>query len=631
MSVQCPCCKGTGTLVADAGLSEAALLRTELARVWGIAGRLEAFITSHMEASAEAITGLVGELDGARGRIDAQNGQISSLETRLAIHNSWNSRTSDNPEHYQAIKRHREEAQGYEGGEKAQPEKAPPDEQPAETRRQFRRRAGAGGATPRKAGGQQGHKGRARSDKPEGTIHLAVGLCGFCGAVPQTVRIIRTRMYDLNRREERVTCMMCVIRVGRCHICGVEQRPDDGVLIRGTSFGPVLRGHIQTYHGAHVAEEDMQAILSDLENADFAVGTISNCVSAMADHLDAPPLCVPIEEPVMMRDARSLECRSPVRPPPADDSEFGRQDAALTCHSNLWTSFVAQPIMVRIVERASMDPWAATDETTNHIGSGDAYTLVSETVHTTILRTVRNKDAPTLYRVHGWMKNRPAMRDGATGYEWHKGDLTRCMVHIVRKSEDFAMVNGVGSSEYTRHTMMQDLYHDAKETGMEVERRAGGPVRCASQLGIIRRVPGLAGFVQSNKARLTDRLDMIVESFPHDGLTTTLCNARDDSYNALEVPGMTFHNNGVEGTIRDCVVPDRRRGRFLNERAAYNHSIIRSFAATCRKNGISPYRATLMMAEDTRWSIFSSGIPPPIFGRGASGCGKPPSARPGPP
>ena len=182
----------------------------------------------------------------------------------------------------------------------------------------------------------------------------------------------------------------------------------------------------------------------------------------------------------MMRDARSPECRSPVRPPPADDSEFGVQDAALTQYSNLWTSFVAQPIMVQVVERASMDPWAATDETANHIGAEDAYTLVSETVHTTMLRTVLSKDAPTLRRVHGWMKTKPGLRDGVTGYEWHKGKLTRCMVHILRKSEDFAMVNGVASSEYTRHTMMQYLYYDAKETGMEIERRAGGPIRCAA-------------------------------------------------------------------------------------------------------------------------------------------------------
>ena len=472
MNVHCPCCNGTGMIEAVGGQSQTALLRAELARVWGIAGRLEGLIISNMEASAGAIAGLVGELDGARGRIDAQNEQISSLETRLAIHNGWNSRTSDNPEHYRAIKRHREEAQEYEGGEKA-----PPDGQPAETRRQFRRRAGAGGATPRKAGGQRGHKGRARDDRPEGTIRLTVGLCGFCGTVPRIVRTIRTRMYDLDRREGRTTCTMCVVRVCRCHICGIEQWPDTDVLIRGTSFGPTLRGHIQTYHDAHVAEEDMQTILSDLENADFAVGTISNCVSAMADHLNAPPLCVPIEEPIMMRDARSLECRSPVRPPPADDSEFGVQESALVRHSNLWTSFAAQPIRVQMVERASMDPWAATDETTNHIGSGDAYTLVSETLHTTMLRTVRNKDASTLHRVHGWMRTRPGMRDGTTGFEWHRGPLTRCIVHILRKSEDFAMANGVGSAEHTRHTMLQGLYHDAKEAGMEVERRAGGPVQ----------------------------------------------------------------------------------------------------------------------------------------------------------
>ena len=247
MKVRCPCCRGTGTLEADAGPSEAALLRTELAWVWGVAGLLEGFITSHMEASSEAITGMVGELEGARGRIDAQNEHTSSLETRLAIHNSWNSRTSDNPEHYRAIKKHREEAQRYGDGRDMGGGKAPPEGQPAETRRQFRRRAGAGGAA-RKAGGQPKHRGRARNDRPEGTIHVAVRLCGFCGAVPETVRTIRTRMYDLDRREGRTTCMMCVVRVGRCPICGVEQWPDNGVLVRGTSFGPVLRGHVQTYH-----------------------------------------------------------------------------------------------------------------------------------------------------------------------------------------------------------------------------------------------------------------------------------------------------------------------------------------------------------------------------------------------
>ena len=83
-------------------------------------------------------------------------------------------------------------------------------------------------------------------------------------------------------------------------------------------------------------------------------------------------------------------------------------------------------------------------------------------------------------------------------------------------------------------------------------------------------------------------------------------------------PGMPYQNNGTEGTIRTCVIPERRKYRFLNDRAAYNHSILRSFSATCRKNGISPYQATINMANDARWDIFNNGIPPPIFGGGTT-------------
>ncbi|MBI1657179.1 MAG: hypothetical protein IS632_00145 [Thaumarchaeota archaeon] len=86
---------------------------------------------------------------------------------------------------------------------------------------------------------------------------------------------------------------------------------------------------------------------------------------------------------------------------------------------------------------------------------------------------------------------------------------------------------------------------------------------------------------------------------------------------------------GISGAMF-AVLADGSPARFLNERVAYNH-IPYGRLPPPFQNGISPYRATIMMAEDTRWSIFNSGIPPPIFGRGASGCGKQPSARPGPP
>ena len=49
-------------------------------------------------------------------------------------------------------------------------------------------------------------------------------------------------------------------------------------------------------------------------------------------------------------------------------------------------------------------------------------------------------------------------------------------------------------------------------------------------------------------------------------------------------------------------------------KGAYNFSVMRTVSATCRKNGVGIYRATVMLAGDPGWDIFNSGIPPPIFG-----------------
>ena len=51
--------------------------------------------------------------------------------------------------------------------------------------------------------------------------------------------------------------------------------------------------------------------------------------------------------------------------------------------------------------------------------------------------------------------------------------------------------------------------------------------------------------------------------------------------------------------------------------------------ATCRKNGISTYRAAINMARDMRWSVFNFGIPPPMaLGAGLNTTGNGPSDGP---
>ena len=87
------------------------------------------------------------------------------------------------------------------------------------------------------------------------------------------------------------------------------------------------------------------------------------------------------------------------------------------------------------------------------------------------------------------------------------------------------------------------------------------------------KVPGLAECIRTSKAWLYDQIDMVINSFEHDGFTT-LNNARNKIHTALPVVGMPHHNNGTEGTFRTKVHPERIKYRFINERAAYNHSIL---------------------------------------------------------
>ena len=504
MSRKCPCCNGTGVIEVGGGMSDAALMRRELVRVWDMVGLLTDFLTALMEESGGAITGLVGELGGVRSQLHSQNEEISSLQKRLAIHASWNCRTRDNPEHYAALMDYREASQLYQsrlaaepasgqitisgvlegtmlegtipegpkrgGSEEPRPEGATPEgsmpegatpegqevvvreepateepateepateepateepateepateepateepateepateepatEEPQESRRQFRRKMETheNGTQPKKAGGQPNHKGRSRNTKPDRTVRLTPELCVACGTVPdRQVKIIRMRVYDVDENERgNVTCTMCVIYVLGCSVCGAENRPDTDLVIPGTSFGPMLRRIVTAYHEAHVVEADMKKLLEDLEKADFSKGAISNCVSTVAAHLNAQPVCLPYEEPVVLsEDLR--EYRSPIRPRPVGDSDFEKQDAALTCNSNLWTSSMTQPILVQTMERASMDPHAATDESPNHIGKEEVQTLVSLTPHTVRIHITPRKDAEALRRKH---------------------------------------------------------------------------------------------------------------------------------------------------------------------------------------------------------------------------------------
>lgn len=614
-TVRCHTCAGAGAgAVGDGtgggGRSKEALLRRELIRSWDVVGSYERFVGSIYETAGAAITEMAASLEKKDGEIAEMRKLNANLARELAVYKDE-----------------------LEGGAAAG---GVGEDKPKMTRAEYRLKAAAyeaakSGGDPaaagrkKKTGGQAGHRGSSRTGPVDGTVRFAPELCDGCGRTDmETAEFVRKRVVDLAEARQKTAWHMHVTRVGQCPGCGTVTAPHTGA-IPGTSFGPRLRAHVHAYRDGHATEGDIRGFLEELEDAPFSEGAISACVSAIAKHADGPVLAVPDGEPVALGggDGDLRAHRSPLPPPdrPAD-TEYAALDAALTRRSNLWTSFLPQPAAVRIVERASMDPYACTDETGSRVGADRVQASVAETVHTSQVRIIKHRDAVTLEGIWGWMAGRPAMRDGTTGYEWHLrsgGALSRCMVHLLRDAEESAMEHGLGSPQYVRHREMRGVYRDASRVREIIMGRAGGPLACASRQGLVRSIPGLAAYIDGQIERLTGRVNRILERSPGDAVSTTMRNALPHMFTALRVPGMPLHNNGTELSVRDNVVVDRRRIVFPDMKGAYNFSVMRTVSATCRKNGVGICRATMMMAADPRWDVFNSGIPPPIFGTSGDG------------
>ena len=287
-----------------------------------------------------------------------------------------------------------------------------------------------------------------------------------------------------------------------------------------------------------------------------------------------------------------------------------------------------QPPMVCIIEWASMDPYAGTDETTVSVGGVSMRVLLAHTLHTVTLRVVEHADSKTAYLYMDWSRYRPAMRDGTAIYTWHEGLKARCMVHPYRRIEDPAMDAGFDTIEYERYIMFRGHYHKTKEMAAEITEMAGGPITSASQLGIICKDPILCKKAEAAIAELQEEARQISDMID-DSAARYLRNAIPYTYNSLLIPGMPIHNNGVERGVCTDTTPFKHFNRLPDQKAAYNHSVLRSYYATCKKNNISVCDATILSSIDPRWSIFTSGIPPPPSSAGdASGAGRAASAAP---
>ena len=599
--------------------SETALLRRELRRVWTLLEILLELVAGSMGTAAKSLLAMAEEVSALR----EENGRLArekrELEQRVRMHESWNHAPS--------------EATGY-----------------AKDRRRFRReeerhRAAQGredpdGAAPgRSPGHQPGAPGVSHHDSPgRNRKKFAARMCPQCGRTDlKMLRTIQKLVRNLVEGIPGLVTFLYSIRPGRCPDCGIRVLPHTDA-IPGTSFCERLRGTLYELKNEKNSVKGAGRLLGKLSGAVLSAGAISNCASAMAAHTGRDVMEIHSGTIVLGHGAgRPFLC--PVRPPPeAPASRHGECDSLLARYGTVWTMSRPLPAMVLLLETSTMDPWSQADETGQRIAGKPVQVLVHETMRTTMISVAENKRRETLYRHASGLAFRPSLHDGYKGnmrLRWWQPPGRRLdtrdrtlrrlgleteehqfdWIHPIRNMEEVAMGAGLATPEHAALETFRGVYEAAKGAGAEVAERAGGELRSACEIDRVFRMPGALEYADARMAELQETLQRIVSGCGNGRMTTIVSNAAPHLFTFIRYPGIPPHTNGVERTIRSRVAVIRKaNGPFPNRKAARNYSVLQTFAATCEKNGISAYDATLAMARDPDWSIFTAGIPPPILG-----------------
>ena len=285
----CVPCSGTGrmALSVPGGRTEAGLLRAELGRVWGIVGSTAMTAAGARGAYGRAQAALSADLGRAPARIRIQDAEIKDLKKEAAVKGSRNGRPSGSGD-------------------------------AAKSRREFRAGERAGGAEergedppPRKGIGKQpGTAGVSRDDKPAGTLRFAAGLCRRCGRADLLPhRTVRKRVYEIPELGAGITCLMYVIRHMPCRGYGAVTVPHTGA-IGGTAMCPNIRAAVSGYRPGNPGQHWIRHRLAVLQQAGFPAGAVSNCLSAMARHIDGGTARMADGEPIII-DGGSLRTYRP--------------------------------------------------------------------------------------------------------------------------------------------------------------------------------------------------------------------------------------------------------------------------------------------------------------------------------
>ena len=643
----------------NATAKENHILRQDLARVHG-----------EKDAYAETIASLAHALGVMAARlresVDAaarKDGDVAVLTRMLAIYSGADSPSGKDPKGYGDTKTFLALARAYEEGEKegeaagggdGEKDKASGGgegkEPPKET-----------GARP--CGGRSGHRGVSHHVKSDRTVTYTAEMCDGCGGTdPELMAPINKPTADFGKGGERkgdTGADMKDARTARVTFgwCGICRRALDPAprLVWGTWVSGDALATIIQYKSNPLGRSAIVDNMRELHRFVISPGAVSNAITAYAKNLEgrvlpdsvaafvkskmeagegsaegrgAPPVpgaavpevCVspspehPTSSAGPPRRMTRKEQEIEEREVPYGHTPQGAADARATHTTTSYPGSCRMSFVERCREWITMQPHMGVDETKTIVAGKWCHSIVVATPKVIMITVRPRKSTRTINWLLGGMRHVCVVHDRIAIYDGFAGLHQECWEHLIRRFLKMAKKYGVGSIEHARYALIRELYGRAKALA----------ARAAASLG----VPSNAAEMAACRYRLKDVWHMFEPEYRSIrdgplGLVRDLDGREPGKYlrkmipralTFVVCPGVPGTNNITEGAIRwHCIRPRHVFGALPNWRAARNFGVIQTFAATCRRNGASPYHAVLARGRDLDWDVFTAGAHPPIF------------------
>ena len=641
----------------NATARENRLLRQDLAKALDRDAAQKRIITS-----LSAVVGRMGgQLRGCVDTIAQKDRDISSLTHLLSIYSGADSPSGKDPRGYEATKQflaeakaHEEAKKGGEAGGAAEGEAGEGDEKPS-------------GAVPAKpCGGRPGHPGRSHHAKSDRTILYTADMCIGCGSTDlEMMRPIKKPVADFGKggedegadAKDRHTA---IVTCGWCGTCRIMTDPAPH-LVWGTWVGGRALATIIQYKSNPQGRSSIVANLRDIHRFPMSTGAVSNAITAYARNLEgrvlpdsvaafvkakmeaeedradrrnAPPVEAAVQEAAVQEAAVQEAAPSPAHPtipvePPrrktrkerkAEESKVpygqtmqGATDARLTRTTTSYMGSHNLSFMEWCREWLTMAPYLGVDETKTIVAGKWCHSIVVWSPNVVTVTARPRKNTRTINWLFGGMKHVCVVHDRIAIYNGFVGMHQECWAHLVRRFLEQAK-DKIGSPEYDRYTAIKDLYGRAKYLAECVAASLGVPSNAAEMAACQHRLERIWHAFETEYLSIMDSLLGLVRDLDGQEPGKYLENMLPRALTFVVRPGTPGTNNITEGAVRWNVIRPRHVfGALPSWRAARNFGMIQTFAATCRRNGVSPYHAVLARGRDPDWSVFQSGAHPSIF------------------